>query len=144
MLHRNGSHRKDVRPPWARLRTDAVRAGRRRSAPREYLVALLGGLATVFLACAATTMPSMAQEESQGITGYVACLDEAARRMDDGRSDVAAVAAAVKNVCVARFPEPTRAPGKASEAAQKKYEQRMQARQMELSTMVVQDLRGQP
>jgi hypothetical protein len=85
-------------------------------------------------ACATTSMPSVAQGENEGFTGYVACLDAAARRIDDGRSDVRSVAATVKGMCAARYPEPT------SAAARAKSE----ARQMELSTMVVQDLRGQP
>ncbi len=92
---------------------------------------------------AVTSMPALAQEEeTEGITGYVACLDAAVRRIDDGRPDVAAIAAAAVGACVARFPEPI--PGKVSAAAQKKYQRRVQARQMELSVMVVQDLRGQP
>lgn len=100
----------------------------------ERALRLFAGLAT-------TSMPSVAQEENEGISGYVACLDAAARRMDDGRSDVAAVAAAIKGVCAARFPEPAKAPGAAMSAAAR---QKSEARQMELSTMVVQDLRGQP
>jgi hypothetical protein len=86
-------------------------------------------------------MPSVAPGENEGISGYLACLDAAARRMDDGRSDVASVAAAIKGVCAARFPEPAKAPGAAMSAAAR---QKSEARQMELSTMVVQDLRGQP
>lgn len=101
---------------------------------------LLAGLATACLlpACATTSMPP---GENEGISGYVACLDAAARRMDDLRSDVASVAAAIKGVCAARFPEPAKAPGAAMSAAAR---QKSEARQMELSTMVVQDLRGQP
>jgi hypothetical protein len=91
---------------------------------------------TLLPACATTSMPSVAQGENEGISGYVACLDAAARRIDDGRSHVASVAAAIKGMCAARYPEP---PG-ATAAARAKSE----ARQMELSTMVVQDLRGQP
>jgi hypothetical protein len=119
----------------------------RRSRARERALRLFAGatMAGLLSACATTSMPSVGQGENEGISGYVACLDAAARRMDDGRSDVAAVAAAIKGMCTARFPEPAKAPGAAvSAAAQKKYEERMQARQMELSTMVVQDLRGQP
>jgi hypothetical protein len=108
----------------------------------ERALRLFAGLATACLLPATTTsMPSVAQEENEGISGYVACLDAAARRMDDGRSDVAAVAAAIKGVCAARFPEPAKAPGAAMSAATR---QKSEARQMELSTMVVQDLRGQP
>jgi Bacterial regulatory helix-turn-helix protein, lysR family len=109
----------------------------------ERALRLFAGLATACLlpACTTTSMPSVAQEENEGISGYVACLDAAARRMDDGRSDVAAVAAAIKGVCAARFPEPAKAPGAAMSAATR---QKSEARQMELSTMVVQDLRGQP
>ena len=108
----------------------------------ERALRLFAGLATACLlpACTTTSMPSVAQEENEGISGYVACLDAAARRMD-GRSDVAAVAAAIKGVCAARFPEPAKAPGAAMSAAAR---QKSEARQMELSTMVVQDLRGQP
>jgi len=91
-------------------------------------------VACLLPACATTSMPSVAQGESEGVSGYVACLDAAARRIDDGRSDVRSVAAAIKGMCAARYPEPT------SAAARAKSE----ARQMELSTMVVQDLRGQP
>jgi hypothetical protein len=98
-------------------------------------------IACLLPACATTSMPSVAQGENEGISGYVACLDAAARRIDDGRSDVASVAAAIKGVCAARFPEPAKAPGAATSAAAR---QKSEARQMELSTMVVQDLRGQP
>jgi len=87
-------------------------------------------------ACATTSMPSVGQAETEGISGYVACLDAAAHRIDDGRSHVASVAAAIKGMCAAQYPEPAGA----TAAARAKSE----ARQMELSTMVVQDLRGQP
>jgi hypothetical protein len=102
-------------------------------------------LATVgFLAAWVTAATSAVaqEEETEGITGYVACLDAAVRRIDDGRPDVAAIAAAAVGACAARFPEPI--PGKVSAAAQKKYARRVQTRQMELGVMVVQDLRGQP
>jgi hypothetical protein len=106
---------------------------------RAMRVAVLA-VASLLPACATTSMPSAGPGEDQGISGYVACLDAAARRMDDGRSEVASVAAAIKGVCVARFPEPAK-PGAAMSAAAR---QKSEARQMELSTMVVQDLRGQP
>ena len=98
--------------------------------------ARLAALASLALrpACATTSMPSVGQAETEGISGYVACLDAAAHRIDDGRSHVASVAAAIKGMCAARYPEPT------SAAARAKSE----ARQMEMSTMVLQDLRGQP
>jgi hypothetical protein len=112
--------------------------------PRRHWVTFFAGLTMAGLFSASAPMPALAQEETEGITGYVACLDAAVRRIDDGRYDVAAVAAAAAAACVARFPEPATPPGKVSAAAQKKYERHLQARQMELSTMVVQDLRGQP
>jgi hypothetical protein len=86
-------------------------------------------------------MPPAAPGENEGISGYVACLDAAARRVDDGRSDVASVAAKIKGMCATRFPEAAKAPGATMSAAAR---QKSEARQMELSTMVVQDLRGQP
>ncbi len=109
----------------------------------ERALILFAGLASACLlpACATTSMPSVAPGENEGISGYVACLDVAARRIDDGRSDVASVAATIKGMCAARFPEPAKAPGAATSAAAR---QKSEARQMELSTMVVQDLRGQP
>jgi hypothetical protein len=113
----------------------------------ERMLVLFAGLAVACLlsACATTSMPSVEQGENEGISGYLACLETAARRMDDGRSDVATLAAAIKGVCAARFPEPAAKPGSTmNAAARQKYEQRIQARQMELSTMVVQDVRGQP
>ena len=96
--------------------------------------------ACLLSACATTSMPSTAPGENEGISGYVACLDAAARRVDDGRSDVASVAATIKGMCATRFPEPAKSGAAMSAAARQKSE----ARQMELSTMVVQDLRGQP
>ena len=100
--------------------------------------ARLAALASLALlpACTTTSMPSVGQAETEGISGYVACLDAAAHRIDDGRSHVASVAAAIKGMCAAQYPEPAGA----TAAARAKSE----ARQMELSTMVVQDLRGQP
>ena len=100
--------------------------------------ARLAALASLALlpACATTSMPSVGQAETEGISGYVACLDAAAHRIDDGRSHVASVAAAIKGMCAAQYPEPAGA----TAAVRTKSE----ARQMELSTMVVQDLRGQP
>jgi hypothetical protein len=115
-----------------------------RSGSRRRWLSFFAGLTMTGLSSAGVPMPAMAQEETEGITGYVACLDAAVRRIDDGRYDVPAVAAAAAAACVARFPEPATPPGKVSAAAQKKYERHLQARQMELSTMVVQDLRGQP
>ena len=119
---------------------------RRIGAPGRALVLfIVPALACSLAACATTSMPSVEQGENEGISGYIACLETAARRMDDGRSDVATLAAAVKGACAARFPEPAVKPGGTmNAAARQKYEQRMQARQMELSTMVVQDVRGQP
>jgi len=100
--------------------------------------ARLAALASLALlpACTTTSMPSVGQAETEGISGYVACLDAAAHRIDDGRSHVASVAAAIKGMCAAQYPEPAGS----TAAARAKSE----ARQMELSTMVVQDLRGQP
>jgi hypothetical protein len=105
---------------------------RTRSRARLVVLAVLA----VLPACATTTSPSVGQGENEGISGYVACLDAAAHRIDDGRSHVASIAAAIKGMCAARYPEPAGA----TAAARAKSE----ARQMELSTMVVQDLRGQP
>jgi hypothetical protein len=119
----------------------------RRIGARERAPVLFGGLAIACLlcACATTSAPSVAQGENEGMSGYIACLETAVRRMDDGRSDVPTLAAAVKGVCAARFPEPATKPsGTMNAAARQKYEQHIQARQMELSTMVVQDVRGQP
>ncbi len=106
--------------------------------PRTRSPARLAALTVLALlpACATTSVPSVGQGENEGISGYVACLDVAAHRIDDGRSHVASVAAAIKGMCAARYPEPAGA----TAAARAKSE----ARQMELSTMVVQDLRGQP
>ena len=125
----------------------AVRAfGADRTAPRIHalgraLVPLACLAAACLLAaCATTSMPSAAPGENEGISGYVACLDAAARRVDDGRSDVVSVAATIKGMCATRFPEPAKSGAAMSAAARQKSE----ARQMELSTMVVQDLRGQP
>ena len=129
-------------PAAASVTTVAPRIG-----ARERALVLFVSLAVACLlpACATTSTPSVAQGENEGMSGYIACLETAVRRMDDGRSDVATLAAAVKGVCAARFPEPAPKPsGNMSAAARQKYEQRIQARQMELSTMVVQDVRGQP
>jgi len=112
--------------------------------PRNILFA---GLAVSCLlpACATTSLPSVEQGENEGISGYVDCLDAAARRLDDGRSDVATIAAAVRRACAAKFAEPVKMPGATmNAAARQKYEERLQARQLELSTMVVLDARGQP
>jgi hypothetical protein len=101
---------------------------------RAHLAAL--GILALLPACATTSMPAVGPGENEGMSGYLACLDVAAHRIDDGRSHVASVAAAIKGMCAARYPEPAGA----TPAARAKSE----ARQMELSTMVVQDLRGQP
>jgi hypothetical protein len=131
-------------PPVARRPFSANRSPTIGRSPQpKRLFGFFAGLTVAgFLAACVTTAAMAQEEETEGITGYVACLDAAVRRIDDGRSDVAAVAAAAKGACAARFPEPI--PGKVTAATQKKYEKRMQARQMELSVMVVQDLRGQP
>ncbi len=51
----------------------------------------------------------------------------------------------MKSACAAKFAEPVKMPGATMNAeARKKYEERLQARQLELSTMVVLDVRGQP
>jgi hypothetical protein len=155
MIDANRSHSRCGQFPWATSRAYAAavralsRSGSavpRRSPKRARSFGFFAGftLTTLLVVSATTSTPSVAQEDTEGITGYVACLDAAVRSIDDGRSSVAAVAAAAKGACTARFPELAKAPGKASAAAQRKYEQRVQARQMELSVMVVQDLRGQP
>jgi hypothetical protein len=128
-----------IEAKFANMRTASPRSGTGRR-----WFGFLAGLTMAGSFSASVPMPAVAQEETEGITGYVACLDAAVRRIDDGRSDGAAVAAAAAGACVARFPEPATPSGKVSPAAQKKYERHLQARQMELSTMVVQDLRGQP
>ncbi len=92
-----------------------------------------------------TSILSVEQGGTEGISGYVACLEAAAQRLDDGRSGVATIAAAVRSACAAKFAEPAKMPGATmNAAARKKYEERRQARQLELSTMVVLDARGQP
>jgi hypothetical protein len=115
----------DARPPCAAFL---------RARCRVRLTAL--AVLALLPACATTSVPSAGPGENEGISGYVACLDAAAHRTDDGRSHVASVAAAIKGMCAAQYPEPAGA----TAAARAKSE----ARQMELSTMVVQDLRGQP
>jgi hypothetical protein len=123
-------------------RSSEIKTARRSDARERRLISFAGlAVACLLPACATTSMPSVAPGENEGISGYVACLDAAARRIDDGRSDVASVAAAIKGMCAARFPEPAKAPGATMSAAAR---QKSEARQMELSTMVVQDLRGQP
>ena len=112
--------------------------------PRKFPFASLA-VSFLLAACATTSMPSVEQGDTEGISGYVACLDAAARRLDDGRSDVATIAAAVRSACAVKFAEPAKKPGATmNAAARKKYEERLQARQLELSTMVVLDARGQP
>lgn len=115
----------DTGRPWAALL---------RARWRARLAAFV--ILTLLPACATTSTPLAGPGENEGISGYVACLDAAAHRIDDGRSHVASVAAAIKGMCATRYPEPAGA----TAAARAKSE----ARQMELSTMVVQDLRGQP
>jgi hypothetical protein len=123
-------------------RSSEIKTARRSDARERRLISFAClAVACLLPACATTSMPSVAPGENEGISGYVACLDAAARRIDDGRSDVASVAAAIKGMCAARFPEPAKAPGATMSAAAR---QKSEARQMELSTMVVQDLRGQP
>jgi hypothetical protein len=114
--------------------TRRPRAALLRARCRSHLAAL--AVLALLPACTTTSMPSTGPGENEGISGYVACLNAAAHRIDDGRSHVASVAAAIKGMCAAQYPEPAGA----TAAARAKSE----ARQMELSTMVVQDLRGQP
>ncbi|MGA8649066.1 MAG: hypothetical protein WB677_00295 [Xanthobacteraceae bacterium] len=144
-----------TRPVFLRFFGQAASFARGDGVARQDRVALLkmprailfAGLAISCLlpACATTSMPSVEQGESEGISGYVACLDAAAWRLDDRRSDVATIAAAVRSACATKFTEPVKMQGATmNAAARQKYEERLQARQLELSTMAVLDVRGQP
>jgi hypothetical protein len=67
------------------LGVDATMVAPRIHALERALIPFLCLAATCLLAaCATTSMPSAAPGENEGISGYVACLDAAARRHDKG------------------------------------------------------------
>ena len=96
-----------------------------------------------FTACTTASTHSPAyQSLNDGLSGYLECLNAAVYRIDDGKRDVSSVAHAVKEICAQEF-----AKGQCATldpAMRRIFEQRSEARQFELSTMVVLDARGQP
>lgn len=103
-------------------------------------------LAVSFLlpVCSTTSMLSVEQRETEGISGYLACLEAAAQRLDDGRPDRRS---SYFFRASAFMVAPGILAGSANFAAQALFTRRRslrRARQLELSTMVVLDVRGQP
>jgi hypothetical protein len=107
--------------------------------PRAYLAVLTCS----FTACTTASTHSPAyQSLNDGLSGYLECLNTAVYRIDDGKRDVSSVAHAVKEICAQEFAKGQSAT--LDPATRRIFEQRSEARQLELSTMVVLDARGQP
>ena len=76
---------------------------------------------------------------------YVECLEAAARRVDDGKKSVMTAAHEIKEICAPEFVSSAIGQSAAQAAkTQRISQERLQARQLELSTMVILDQRGQP
>jgi len=109
---------------------------------RAYLAVLTCSLT----ACTTASTYSPAQQSlNDGLSGYLECLNAAVYRIDDGKRDVSSVAHAVKEICAQEFVSSVEGRSATLDLATRRmYEQRSEARQLELSTMVVLDARGQP
>ena len=96
--------------------------------PRAYLAVLTCS----FTACTTTSTHSPAyQPLNDGLSGYLECLNAAVYRIDDGKRDVSSVAHAVKEICAQEFAKGQSAT--LDPATRRIYEQRSEARQLELS-----------
>ena len=94
--------------------------------------------------CCAAEMAQAAATESQksyASEAYLICLHDAARRMDDGKSDAVSVALAIKPMCAAEFRTVVELNGQdaPNPVARKMFEDRMEPRQLELATTAVLD-----
>jgi len=79
------------------------------------------------------------------LSDYVECLEAAARRVDDGRKSVMTAAHEIKEICAPKFVSSVIGQSAAQDAkTQRMSQERLQARELELSTMVILDERGQP
>lgn len=71
--------------------------------PIRYKVLVGCALITALSACANRPAPATDQEQSASGLAYIACLHESARKIDDGKSDAATIAMAIRPMCSGQF-----------------------------------------
>ena len=100
-------------------------------------------LAALLLTACSTSVPAATeQEKSDAMRAYVSCLHNAARKMDDGKSDAATIAIALKPVCAAEFANSVQVAERGMNLQVKRmFEDRMQGHQIEIATVAVLDER---
>jgi hypothetical protein len=103
-------------------------------------------LAALLLTACSTSVPAATeQEKSDAMRAYVSCLHNAARKMDDGKSDAATVAIAIKPICAVEFANSVQiAERGANLQVRRMFEDRIQGRQIEIATVAVLDERRAP
>ena len=94
------------------------------------------------LSACSTTPPATESEKNAALMAYLTCLHNAARKMDDGRSDAMSVALAIKPPCAAEFRTSVKVRGRdMNREAFSMFEDRMEPKQLELATTAVLDER---
>ena len=86
----------------------------------------------------------LASEEpkQKAMKDYMGCLEAAAAKMDDGKSDAMTVAMAIKPLCAGEFAQSVKLSGSGlSPYARNLFEEKVQANQLELATTAVLDHR---
>jgi single-stranded DNA-binding protein len=89
----------------------------------------------------------LASEEAKqkAMKDYIGCLEAAAAKMDDGKSDAMTVATAIKPLCAGEFAQSVKLSGSGlSPYARNLFEEKVQANQLELATTAVLDHRRGP
>ena len=93
-------------------------------------------------ACSTTPPPATESEKNAALMAYLTCLHDAARKMDDGKSDAMSVALTIKPLCAGEFRTVVKVRGRdMNREAFGMFEDRMEPKQLELATTAVLDER---
>ena len=92
--------------------------------------------------CVAAVPAATEQEKTDALRAYISCLHNAARKMDDGKSDAVTIAIGIKSICAGEFARSVRitAQGK-NPQVQRMIAERLEGHQIEIATTAVLDER---
>jgi len=95
------------------------------------------------VACANPTRPASQAEIDAAASDYTNCLNKAAERLDDGKSEVATIALAIEPICADQFSRSTETYGRGMDPTDVLYRDIVQGRQLQLATGAVLNVRSQ-
>lgn len=95
------------------------------------------------MACASPIKPASQAEIDAAMSDYNNCLNKAAVQLDDGKSEVAAIALAIEPMCAEQFSRSTETYGRGMDPTDVLYRDIVQGRQLQLATGAVLNVRSE-